>query len=74
LLRSAQIALGNFFYPQNDCRLFGMIASYRQLALMDHSLIGNLPHPSATAIVINDIPVDLLKVFGINFESGQNLI
>jgi hypothetical protein len=41
---------------------------------MDHSLIGKPPHPLARGIVIKDTPVDLLKVFGIDFDSGQNLI
>jgi hypothetical protein len=35
---------------------------------MDHSLVGNLAHPLARGIIINDIPVDLLKVFEIGFS------
>jgi hypothetical protein len=68
----SQIVLG-FGYP-DDRKILEMIASHRRLALIDHSLIGNLQHPLARIIIINDIPVDLLKVFGIDFDSGQNLI
>jgi hypothetical protein len=32
------------------------------------------PHPFSKGVVIKDIPVDLLKVFGIDFDPGQNLI
>jgi hypothetical protein len=41
---------------------------------MDHSLVGNLAHPLARGIIINDIPVDLLKVFEIGFSYEKNLI
>jgi|GEM_PF-6569753 len=68
----SQIVLG-FVYP-DDRKILEMIASHRRLALIDHSLIGNLQHPLARVIIINDIPVDLLNVFGIDFDSGQNLI
>jgi hypothetical protein len=68
----SQIVLG-FIYA-DDRTLLEMIASYRRLALMDHSLIGNLPHPLARGIIIDDIPVELLKVFEIGFCYGNNLI
>ena len=68
----SQIVLG-FVYP-DDRKILETIASHRRLALMDHSLIGNLPHSSARVIIINDIPVDLLKVFDIGFCFEKNLI
>jgi len=68
----SQIVLG-FVYP-DDRKILEMIASNRRLALMDHSLIGNLPHPLARGIIIDDIPVDLLRVFEIGFSYENNLI
>jgi hypothetical protein len=68
----SQIVLG-FIYP-DDRVILEMIASYRRLALMDHSLIGNLPNPLARGIIIDDIPVDLLKVFDIGFPYEKNLV
>jgi hypothetical protein len=55
-------------------RILEEIALHRQLALTDQPLIEGQPHPFSKGIVIKDIPVDLLKVFGIDFDPGQNLI
>jgi hypothetical protein len=68
----SQIVLG-FVYP-DDRKLLEMIASHRRLALIDHSLIGNLHHPLARVFIINDIPVELLKVFDIGFCYEKTLI
>jgi hypothetical protein len=68
----SQIVLG-FVYP-DDRKILETIASHRRLALIDHSLIGNLHHPLARVIIINDISVELLKVFDIGFCYEKNLI
>jgi len=68
----SEIVLG-FIYP-DDCRILEEIALHRCLALTDQPLIEGQPHPFSKGVVVNDIPVDLLKVFGIDFDHGQNLI
>jgi hypothetical protein len=68
----SHIVLG-FVYP-DDRRILEMIASCRRLALMDHALIRNLPNPLARGIIIDDIPVDLLKVFEMGFRYENDLI
>ena len=68
----SKIVLG-FVYP-DDRKILEVIALYRCLALVDHSLIGNLPHPLARGIIINDIPVDFPKIFGIDVYCGQHLM
>ena len=68
----SQIVLG-FIYP-DDRRIIERIALQRRLALTDQPLIEGQPHASSKGVVVNDIPVDLLKVFGIDFDSRQNPI
>jgi hypothetical protein len=68
----SQIVLG-FVYP-DDRKILEMIALHRRLALTDQALIEGRLYPFSNGIVVNDIPVDLLKVFGIDFDRGQNLI
>lgn len=68
----SEIVLG-FIYP-DDLRILEEIAMHRRLALTDQPLIEGQPHPFSKGVVVNDIPVDLLKVFGIDFDRGQNLI
>ena len=68
----SQMVLG-FVYP-DERKILETIASYRRLALIDHALMGNLPHPLTKGIIIDDIPVDLLKVFEIGFSDEKNLI
>jgi hypothetical protein len=68
----SEIVLG-FIYPE-DRRILEKIALHRQLALTDQPLIEGQPYPFSKGVVVNDIPVDLLKVFGIGVDYGQNLI
>ena len=68
----SQIVLG-FIYP-DDHRILEEIALHRRLALTDQPLIEGRPDPLSKGVLVNDIPVDLLKVFGIDFDHGQNLI
>jgi len=68
----SEIVLG-FIYP-DDRRILEKIALHRRLALTDQRLIEGLPRPFCRGAVVNDIPVDFLKVFGIDFDSRQNLI
>jgi len=68
----SEIVLG-FIYP-DDRRILEEIAVHRRLALTDQPLIEGQPHPFSKGVVVNDIPVDLLKVFEIDFDRGQNLI
>jgi hypothetical protein len=67
-----EIVLG-FIYPE-DRRILEEIALKRCLALIDRPLVEGWPQAFSKGVVVNDIPVDLLKVFGIDFDHGQNLI
>jgi hypothetical protein len=63
----------SFIYP-DDRKLLEEIILHRRLALLDHPLTDGLPHPLSSGILIDDIPVDLPKVFGIGSENGEKSI
>ncbi len=65
--------LPSFIYP-DDRKLLEEIVLHRRLALLDHPLTDDLPHPLSSGILIDDIPIDLPKVFGIGSENGEKSI
>jgi len=67
-----EIVLG-FIYPE-DRRILEEIALKRRLALIDRPLVEGWPHAFSKGVVVNDIPIDLLKVFGIDVDRKQSLI
>ena len=67
-----EIVLG-FIYPE-DRRILEKIALHRRLALIDCPLVEGWEHAFSRGVVVNNIPVDLLKVFGIDVDCGQNLM
>ncbi len=64
-----QILLG-FIYP-DDRKILEEIVSHRCLALLDHPLLEDRPHPLSRGILVEDIPTDIPKVF---FRYGKNSI
>jgi len=67
-----QILLG-FVYP-DDRKILEEIVLHRRLALLDHPLLEDRPHPLSSGILIDDIPVDVPMIFGIGFEDGKKSI
>lgn len=67
-----QILLG-FIYP-DDRKILEVIVSHRRLALLDRPLFEGRPHPLSSGILVDDIPTDIPKVFGIGFRYGENAI
>jgi len=67
-----QILLG-FVYP-DDRRLLDEIALYHRLSLVDLPLLEGRPHPLSKGIMVNNIPTDLLGVFGIVSSHGKKSI
>ncbi len=61
----------SFIYP-DDRKLLEEIVSHRRLALLDRPLLNGQLNPSSTGIVVDDIPTDVLKAFGIGLNHGKN--
>ncbi len=68
----SQILLG-FIYP-DDRKLLEEIVLHHRLALLDRPLIEGRPHPLSSGVLVDDIPTDIPKVFGIGFRYGGNAI
>ena len=67
-----QILLG-FIYP-DDRRLLEEIILRRRLALLDQPLLNGHLNPLSSGIIVDDIPTDVLEVFGIGVDHGKNTI
>ena len=67
-----QILLG-FIYP-DDRKLLEEIVLHRRLALLDRPLLNDQLNPLSTGIIVDDIPTDVLEVFGIGFNHGKNTL
>jgi len=68
-----QILLG-FIYP-DDRKLLEEVALQKDLALLDQPLLNNgEPNPLSNGVIVHDIPIDVLEVFGIGFDHGKNTL
>ena len=71
-LSLTQILL-SFTYP-DDCKLLEEIILHRRLALLDRPLLNGQLNPLSSGIIVDDIPIDVLAVFGIGVDHGKNTI
>ena len=63
----------SFIYP-DDRKLLEEIVSHRRLALLDRPLLNDQLNPLSSGIIVDDIPTDVLELFGIGVNHGKNTI
>jgi hypothetical protein len=60
----------SFIYP-DDRKLLEEIVSHRRLALLDRPLLNGHLNPLSSGIIVDDIPTDVMAVFGIGVDHGK---